>query len=134
MKTVNVVAAVIEKDFEYLATQRGCGEFKGSWEFPGGKVEPGETKEQALIREIREELNAEIKIEEHLCTVDYNYETFHLHMDCYLCELVGNHIDLLEHTQAKWLDVFYLDSVNWLPADEEVVDELKLRFAVFYTS
>ena len=111
MKTIHVVAAIIERDGHVLATQRGYGEFEGGWEFPGGKVEPGETEEQALIREIHEELNAEIVINRHLCTVDYDYETFHLHMGCYLCTLAENHIDLLEHAQARWLDRETIDSV-----------------------
>lgn len=125
MKTIHVVAAIIERDGRVLATQRGYGEFEGGWEFPGGKVEPGETEEQALIREIHEELNAEIVVNRHLCTVDYDYETFHLHMGCYLCALAENHIDLLEHAQARWLDRETIDSVAWLPADISVVDALK---------
>lgn len=125
MKTIHVVAAIIEQNERVLATQRGYGEFKGGWEFPGGKVEPGETEAQALIREIHEELNAEIVVGRHLCTVDYDYETFHLHMGCYLCTLAESHIDLLEHTQARWLNRETIDSVAWLPADTSVVNALK---------
>lgn len=125
MKTIHVVAAIIEKDRRVLATQRGYGDFKGGWEFPGGKVEPGETEEQALVREIHEELDARIVVDRHLCTVDYDYETFHLHMSCYLCSLAEEHIDLIEHTQARWLDAATIDSVDWLPADISVVEALK---------
>lgn len=125
MKTIHVVAAIIERDGRVLATQRGYGEFEGGWEFPGGKVEPGETEEQALFREIHEELNAEIVVNRHLCAVDYDYETFHLHMSCYLCVLAENHIDLLEHAQARWLDHETIDSIAWLPADISVVAALK---------
>lgn len=125
MKTIHVVAAIIAQDKRVLATQRGYGEFKGGWEFPGGKVESGETEEQALIREIHEELNAQIDVNQHLCTVNYDYETFHLHMECYLCTLTENHIDLLEHTQARWLDKATIDSVNWLPADITIIEALK---------
>lgn len=125
MKIIHVVAAIIEQDKRVLATQRGYGEFKGGWEFPGGKVESGETEEQALIREIHEELNARIAVNQHLCTVNYDYETFHLHMECYLCTLTENHIDLLEHTQARWLDKATIDSVNWLPADITIIEALK---------
>ena len=125
MKIIHVVAAIIEQDKRVLATQRGYGEFKGGWEFPGGKVESGETEEQALIREIHEELNARIAVNQHLCTVNYDYETFHLHMECYLCTLTENHINLLEHTQARWLDKATIDSVNWLPADITIIEALK---------
>lgn len=125
MKTIHVVAAIIEKDGRVLATQRGYGDFKGGWEFPGGKVEPGETEDQALVREIHEELDARIVVNRHLCTVDYDYETFHLHMGCYLCSLAEEHIDLIEHTQARWLDAATIDSVDWLPADISVVEALK---------
>ncbi len=125
MKSIHVVAAAIERDGQILATQRGYGEFKGGWEFPGGKVEQGETEEQAIVREIHEELNAQIVVSQHLCDVDYDYETFHLHMNCFLCSLVSNHIDLLEHTQARWLDSANIDSVDWLPADATVVEALK---------
>lgn len=125
MKSIHVVAAIIEKNGQILATQRGYGEFKGGWEFPGGKVEQGETEEQAIVREIHEELNAQIVVNQHLCDVDYDYETFHLHMNCFLCSLVSSHIDLLEHTQARWLDSASIDSVDWLPADVTVVEALK---------
>lgn len=127
MKTIHVVAAIIEKDELVLATQRGHGEFKGRWEFPGGKMEPGETPEQALIREIREELDIEILIEQYLCTVDHDYPTFHLTMHCFICSLVKGELTLREHEAAKWLDQNQLWSVEWLPADVDVVKSLEKR-------
>lgn len=125
MKTIHVVAAIIERDGCVLATQRGYGEFEGDWEFPGGKVETGESREDALIREIQEELNAQVTVSRYLCTVDYDYETFHLHMDCFLCSLIDSHIDLLEHTQARWLNLSNIDTVKWIPADISIVNTLK---------
>lgn len=125
MKTIHVVAAIIEQDRRVLATQRGYGEFEGGWEFPGGKIESGETEEEALIREIHEELNAQITVNRHFCTVNYDYESFNLHMECYLCTLTESHIDLLEHSQARWLDKETIDSVNWLPADITIIEALK---------
>ena len=123
---IAVVAGVVRRKGRLLLCQRPEGKRLGLlWEFPGGKVEPGETEEQALIREIHEELNAEIIVNRHLCTVDYDYETFHLHMGCYLCTLAENHIDLLEHAQARWLNRETIDSVAWLPADISVIDALK---------
>lgn len=128
MKTVKVVAAVIEKEKngqrQIFVTQRGYGEFKGQWEFPGGKIEVGETPQAALIREIKEELDAEIKVGKLIDTVEYDYPSFHLSMDCFWCELVAEHMELKEHEAAKWLYVDELNTVNWLPADVIVVKEI----------
>lgn len=131
LKKVEVVAAVIKKDNTILATQRGYGEFKGGWEFPGGKPEINEGKEEALIREIKEELNASIKVNDFICTVEYDYSNFHLTMHTYFCELLNDHIELvcngdkLEHESMKWLSKEQLDSVDWLGADIEIVKKLK---------
>ncbi len=122
MKTINVVAAVIESGGKYFATQRGYGEFKDWWEFPGGKIEPGETPEEALRREIREELEVEISVVRHITTVDYDYPSFHLHMACYLCHVVAGNLRLVEAEAAKWLSKDELSTVDWLPADRNVVD------------
>ena len=126
MKTVKVVAAIITKDNKVFATQRGYGDFKDGWEFPGGKVEPEETPEDAIVREIKEELKAEIKVTGFLTTVEHDYPTFHLSMDCFWAELVdGTEMTLLEHEAAKWLTLDQIDSVDWLPADVKVVDAIK---------
>lgn len=125
MQTIEVVAAVIQNGDKILATQRGYGEFKDGWEFPGGKVELGESLESALIREIREELNSEIKIKGFLHTVEYPYSNFHLTMHCFLCEIKKGAYTLLEHEAAKWLTKAELDNVNWLPADMELIPILK---------
>ena len=125
MKTLEVVAAVIYKDGAYFATQRGYGEFEGMWEFPGGKIESGESREVALKREIREELGGDITIDKFLCTTDYDYPSFHLTMHCYLCSIESGEIELREHKSARWLTVDMLDSEEWLPADLEVVEMLK---------
>ena len=117
MKTVEVVAAIIKKDDTILATQRGYGDWKDYWEFPGGKLEAGETREQALMREIREELDTEIRIDKYLTTLEWDYPQFHLTMHCYLCSLVTDTLHLLEHEAARWLSKEELDSVHWLPAD-----------------
>ena len=124
MKSIEVVAAIIKKENKILATKRGYGEFINMWEFPGGKIELGETKEAALIREIKEELDADIKIDEFALTVEYTYPTFHLTMHCYICSLKDS-ITLLEHNDAKWLEKNEFNTVNWLPADIEVIDFLK---------
>lgn len=124
MKTIEVVAAVIERDGLILATERGYGEYIGLWEFPGGKVEPGETGEEAIVREIHEEMNADIDIERFIMTVDYDYPSFHLTMHCYLAHLVSA-FELLEHQAAKWVDAGDAEKLEWLPADVEVLDELK---------
>lgn len=121
MKTIEVVAAIITKDGKFFATQRGYGEFKDGWEFPGGKIEPGETPEEALVREIKEELNADIKVGKLVDVVEYDYPEFHLTMHCFLCELNGEHLVLLEHEAARWLLHDELDSVDWLPADRGLI-------------
>ena len=124
-KYVKVVGAIIVKDGLIFATKRGYGEFEGGWEFPGGKVEPGETPEQAIVREIREELATEIAVDSYFDTVEYDYETFHLSMDCYVCHVVSGKLELLEHEAAKWLGKGELNSVGWLPADVALVSELE---------
>ena len=125
MKTINVVAAIIIKDNKIFATQRGYGEFKDGWEFPGGKVELGEAPENAIVREIKEELDTTIEVKEYFDTVEYDYPNFHLSMKCYICTVVSGKLELLEHEAAKWLDKDSLDSVAWLPADLGLVDKLK---------
>lgn len=127
MKTVEVVAAVIKHEDKIFATQRGYGDLAGGWEFPGGKVEAGEMPQEALVREIHEELEATISVGEFICQVEYDYSTFHLSMKCYLCSVVEGHLTLLEHSDAKWLDANTLDSVDWLPADIAVVDAIKAQ-------
>jgi len=125
LKRVEVAAAIIVRGDAVLATQRGYGEFEGWWEFPGGKVDAGETPEEALVREIHEEMNAAIVVERYLCTAEHDYETFHLSMRCYICSLVDDKFELLEHHAAKWLNAAHLDEVKWLPADIQVVDAIK---------
>lgn len=127
MKTINVVAAVIEKDGKIFSTQRSYGDYKDWWEFPGGKIEEGETHEEALVREIKEELNADIKVGELIHTVEYDYPKFHLILHCYSCTLLSEELELIEHEAAKWLARDELDSVKWLAADLEVLDILKNR-------
>ena len=125
MKTIEVSAAIIhDKTGRIFATQRGYGEWKDWWEFPGGKIEPGETPEEALAREIKEELNAEISIDKFVTTVEYDYPKFHLTMHCYLCSLATDSLHLNEHEAAKWLTKEELDSMNWLPADLIVIEKL----------
>lgn len=124
MNKIEVVAAIIHRDGAYFATQRGYGEFEGMWEFPGGKIEEGETAEFALKREIQEELGIDITIDNFLCTIEYDYPSFHLTMHCYLCGIKFGEIELREHKSARWLTIETLDSVKWLPADKEVVDTL----------
>ncbi|MBR5659961.1 MAG: (deoxy)nucleoside triphosphate pyrophosphohydrolase [Bacteroidales bacterium] len=121
MRHIEVVAAVIRKGGHIFATQRGYGDFKDWWEFPGGKIEKGETPEEALQREIREELSTEIIINKHLKTVDWDYPNFHLTLHCYLCSLASEEMTLNEHEAARWLDADSLRSVRWLPADEDVI-------------
>lgn len=124
MKTIKVVAAVIRDRDKIFATQRGYGEFKGGWEFPGGKIEEGETPQEALKREIMEELDTEIEVGELIDTIEYDYPDFHLSMDCFWCELQSEHVVLNEHEDAKWLSKAQLDSVDWLPADVTLVDKI----------
>lgn len=124
-KTIKVVAAVIRRGNEVFATQRGYGEYRDWWEFPGGKVEPGETPQEALVREIREELAAEIRVDRFLTTVEYDYPAFHLSMDCFWCSVKEGHLTLLEHEAARWLPLDSLDQVNWLPADVLVTREIE---------
>ena len=124
MKTIEVVAAIIIKDGKVFATQRGYGEWHGWWEFPGGKIEAGEYPQQALVREIREELDAEIEVGELLETVEWDYPAFHLTMHCFLCSLLSDSFHLNEHEAAAWLTPEDLHSVRWLPADEGLVDRI----------
>ena len=124
MKKIEVVAAIIQREGAYLATQRGDGEFEGMWEFPGGKIEPGESSENALKREIQEELGVDIVIEDLICTTEYDYPSFHLTMHCYLCRVEAGEIVLREHKSARWLRPEELGSVEWLPADKDVISRL----------
>ena len=126
MKIIEVVAAIIrDSDERVFCTQRGYGEWKDWWEFPGGKIEAGESHKDALRREIREELATDIEVGSLLTTVEYDYPKFHLTMHCYLCSIISGEIELREHKSARWLTVEALDSVEWLPADKEVVEKLK---------
>ena len=125
MKKIEVVAAILHRDGAYFATQRGYGEFEGLWEFPGGKIEPCESREVALKREIQEELGVDIAIEDLLCTTEYDYPSFYLTMHCYLCSIASGEIELREHKSALWLTSDRLEDVAWLPADKEVIDKLK---------
>lgn len=130
MKTIRVVAAVIKAVNEnnkpiIFATQRGYGEFKGGWEFPGGKIEAGETPKEALKREIMEELDTEISVGELIDTIEYDYPEFHLSMDCFWCEMVSGDLVLKEHEAAKWLDKETMHSVDWLPADVRLIEKIK---------
>lgn len=124
MKKIEVVAAIIVNEKKVFATQRGYGEFKDGWEFPGGKIELGESSEEALVREIREELDVDIKVGRLLETVEYDYPRFHLTMHCFICELLSEEIILKEHEDAKWLAEEELDSVDWLPADVSLIDKI----------
>ena len=125
MKSIHVVAAVILRDGKVFATQRGYGAYKDYWEFPGGKIEPGETAEEALAREIREELDTEIAVEASFEQVEYDYPEFHLSMQCFLCRVIRGNLVLKEHEDAAWLDRERLDDVRWLPADETVISRLR---------
>ena len=124
-KRIEVVAGILLKAGRIFATRRGKGEFKGGWEFPGGKIEPGETPQEALIRELREELAVEVSVGELLCVVEHDYPAFHLTMHCFLCEIASGEPALLEHDAAKWLKPSELRSVEWLPADVSVVERLE---------
>lgn len=130
MKTIRVVAAVIKATKDngekiIFATERGYGEFKGGWEFPGGKIEPGETPQQALCREIMEELDTKIQVGDLIDTIEYDYPAFHLSMDCFWCEVVSGNLVLKEHEAARWLTSDELDSVEWLPADVTLIDKIR---------
>ena len=124
-KSIEVVAAIIKRSNRIFATQRGYGEWKDWWEFPGGKIEENEIPQDALKREIREELAADVEVGDMLTTVEYDYPKFHLSMQCYVCSLVSDKLSLLEHEAARWLSKEELDSVNWLPADLEVIPIIK---------
>ena len=124
MKTVKVVAAVIHSDDKVFATARGYGDYKGQWEFPGGKIEPGELPQQALTREIREELDTDIEVGDLIGTVEYDYPTFHLSMDCFWCTVVNGNLILKEAQEARWLGKSEIYSVQWLPADITIIDRL----------
>ena len=125
MKTIRVVAAIIIENGKVFATQRGYGEFKDGWEFPGGKIEPDETPEEAIVREIKEELDTEVKVQELLDTVEYDYPNFHLSMDCFICKIVAGDLVLKEHEAAKWLTKETLESVEWLPADLGLIPQIE---------
>jgi 8-oxo-dGTP diphosphatase len=121
MKRIEVVAAIIRKGDKVFATQRGYGPWKDYWEYPGGKVEAGETPQQALVREIREELDTEIRVDKYLTTIEWDYPQFHLTMHCYICSLLTEALHLNEHEAARWLGAGELDGVNWLPADYQLI-------------
>lgn len=128
MKEVKVVAAVIFDGSRVFATQRGYGDMKDGWEFPGGKVEEGETLQQALKREIKEELNTDILVEEHIMTIEHFYPKFHLIMDCFLCNVISGNLELIEAEDAKWVDKDTIDSLDWLPADLKILPVLKQNY------
>lgn len=125
MKEIKVVAAIIQKENKILATKRGYGEFINMWEFPGGKIESGETKEQALVREIKEELNIEINVDKFAIDIEYQYPNFYLFMSCFMCSIKEGSIELLEHNDGKWITKEELNTLNWLPADIDAVNYLK---------
>lgn len=125
MKTVRVVAAIIREGNKVFATQRGYGDYKDGWEFPGGKIEQGETPQQALAREIKEELDTDIAVEDYLTTIEYDYPAFHLSMQCFWCKIVDGTPVLIEHEAARWLDLDHIDSVDWLPADLTIIPLIK---------
>ena len=125
MKTIKVVAAIIIDNGKVFATQRGYGEFKDGWEFPGGKIEEGETAREAIVREIREELDTEIAVGDLIDTIEYDYPTFHLSMDCFWCEVVSGELVLKEAEAARWLTKKELDSVPWLPADQLLLAQIR---------
>ena len=130
MKVIKVVAAIIIEGDKVFATQRGYGDFKGGWEFPGGKIEPNETPQEALVREIQEELETEIEVGELLHTVEYDYPTFHLSMDCFICKIKSGDLVLKEHEAAMWLTKETLDSVEWLPADLGLVSMIREKLEI----
>lgn len=125
MKEIKVVAAIIKNEDKILATKRGYGEFINMWEFPGGKIEPGETKKQALVREIKEELNIEISVDNFALDIEYQYLNFYLFMSCFMCSIKEGSIELLEHNDGKWITKEELNTLNWLPADIDAVNYLK---------
>lgn len=125
MKEIKVVAGIIQKENKILATKRGYGEFINMWEFPGGKIEPGETKKQALVREIKEELNIEINVDKFAIDIEYQYPNFYLFMSCFMCSIKEGSIELLEHNDGKWITKEELNTLNWLPADIDAVNYLK---------
>lgn len=125
MKEIKVVAAIIQKENKILATKRGYGEFINMWEFPGGKIELGETKEQALVREIKEELNIEINVDKFAIDIEYQYPNFYLFMSCFMCSIKEGSIEFLEHNDGKWITKEELNTLNWLPADIDAVNYLK---------
>ena len=125
MKTIRVAAAIMIEQGKVFATQRGYGEFKDGWEFPGGKIEPEETPEDAIVREIKEELDTEVQVVKLLDTVEYDYPKFHLSMDCFICSVVSGDLVLKEHEAAKWLTKDTLDSVDWLPADLGLIEKIR---------
>lgn len=127
MKTINVVAALITDGKRVFATARGYGNYKGWWEFPGGKIETGESPEEALVREIKEELDSEINVDEYIGTIEYDYPEFHLSMRCYWCTLLSGDLTLKEAEDARWLDAETIDTVKWLPADMELIETIKKR-------
>ena len=130
MKTIQVVAAVIGDGEKIFATMRGYGDFKGLWEFPGGKIESGETPQEALKREIQEELASEISVGELIDTVEFDYPTFHLSMDCFWCQLIRGNLELLEAAEARWLTKETLKSVDWLPADSGLIEKIETALAL----
>lgn len=132
MKTIEVVAAVIYRQHKVFATQRGYGDFKGGWEFPGGKIELNETPQQALIREIKEELEVNIEVKDLLNTIEYDYPNFHLRMHCFWCRIHSGEVTLKEHTDAKWLTASELNSLQWLPADIELIPVIKEKLRDLY--
>jgi 8-oxo-dGTP diphosphatase len=125
MKTIEVVAAIIKHDNKIFTTRRGYGEFENMWEFPGGKIEKGETREQALVREIKEELELDIKVSKYLTTVEYDYPSFHLTMHCFICDVCGGELHLNAHNAVKWVELEKLNELNWVPADIFVIEKLK---------
>ncbi|MBB2181430.1 8-oxo-dGTP diphosphatase MutT [Lachnospiraceae bacterium MD1] len=127
MKSIEVAAAIIIQNKSIFATERGYGDFKGYWEFPGGKIEEGETPQEALVREMMEELNVRIKVQELVEIVNYDYPDFHLTMHCFLCKIISGDMILKEHTSARWLTKDHINEVDWLPADKDLIEKLKSR-------